>query len=368
MSSIGIEQVREIAGIINARLSEFGEGALEPLTAGHARIAFDEIEHWMATHACPVGNYLNEDGPAQVAAANERAYLDGYEAGRAAMAIWFYEQPDADAETPQDGNAAEPDPPHGFYPGAPAPANAAFYQELSDRQRERESESDRVDAAIGISDDDWCDLPATEGASSTQFWRNLDDAFSADETPPKSDENLTGAPPLSAEFVQLREDNKRAVDELALKQSAVADLSPAHTIIAPLVPRRPPDPDVARAAIANALANGSGGQLTALTARKPRTLAEADNAAPKGSPPMSKRGTILPTLTEMITELKRQSMASVMPSQSMFNYARPALWADAIDQTQRLKKSWKELAELAGLKQRKPGPQPRPVGSRQAAK
>lgn len=47
----------------------------------------------------------------------------------------------------------------------------------------------------------------------------------------------------------------------------------------------------------------------------------------------------------------------VMPSLSQFNDAKPANWADAGAQMQRLGLAWTDLAEQAGLKPRKRGSQ-----------
>lgn len=65
----------------------------------------------------------------------------------------------------------------------------------------------------------------------------------------------------------------------------------------------------------------------------------------------------LPTLEEVVREIQRISMGGVMPTQAQFDQARPSHWATAWAQIQRLKMSWTQLAEEAGLKPRKPGQQ-----------
>jgi hypothetical protein len=107
---------------------------------------------------------------------------------------------------------------------------------------------------------------------------------------------------------------------------------------------RPPDPDVARENVAQALANGSGGQLASLVGRRSRTLEEVDKG--RSTP----RGAYIPSERELIAELQRQAMAGVMPSAEAFDDNRPAGWSKAHAQMARLDRRWSELAEMAGLR------------------
>lgn len=104
----------------------------------------------------------------------------------------------------------------------------------------------------------------------------------------------------------------------------------------------------------------TGTQMSHLAARE---------TAPKGHPvgntvPIEQNGSAnvagkqkyMPTEAEMIAELHRQSMGGVMPTMAQFDEARPATWSSAAAHLLRLKLSWPQLAELAQLRPRKPGP------------
>ena len=89
--------------------------------------------------------------------------------------------------------------------------------------------------------------------------------------------------------------------------------------------------------------------------RLPRTLAEVDAQATAHPKPEkvnsrpNRHGNYLPTLDEMVAEVKRQAMGGTMPTMSAFNDARPGNWASAGAQVQRLGVSWDELRQLAEL-------------------
>lgn len=57
----------------------------------------------------------------------------------------------------------------------------------------------------------------------------------------------------------------------------------------------------------------------------------------------------MPTLGEIIAELKRQAMGGRMPKASTYDRCRPALWPTASAITVRLDMSWRDLAEEAEL-------------------
>lgn len=66
----------------------------------------------------------------------------------------------------------------------------------------------------------------------------------------------------------------------------------------------------------------------------------------------------LPTLEELIAEVRRQAMGGVMPSISQFDQARPTTWATAGAHIHRLNLSgWAGLAGLAGLQPKRSGPE-----------
>lgn len=128
-------QLQEFTALANARIAEWGD-RIEPVTAGHVRLIL-----------CLLAEQPTAD-------ANERAYLDGYEAGRAAMAKWFHEQP---APEPEPNEA------HGFYvagnstpPPEPEPLADGIADIMVGIMATVAPESDSTDAATGIADDDWC--------------------------------------------------------------------------------------------------------------------------------------------------------------------------------------------------------------------
>lgn len=107
--------------------------------------------------------------------------------------------------------------------------------------------------------------------------------------------------------------------EPQLSASAVAVLGPEHTNVTPL-------------------RNGNG---THKQAREDRVRAEL------GEPP--KRYDEMPTKEELLREIKRISMAGMMPTMAAFDAARPAVWATAQSHLLRLGVNWTELADEADL-------------------
>ncbi|MCC6457842.1 MAG: hypothetical protein IT328_22995 [Caldilineaceae bacterium] len=57
----------------------------------------------------------------------------------------------------------------------------------------------------------------------------------------------------------------------------------------------------------------------------------------------------LPTLDELVAEVKRQAMGGVMPTMAAFDMARPATWATAQAHLVRLNLTWSDLAKEADL-------------------
>jgi len=69
-------------------------------------------------------------------------------------------------------------------------------------------------------------------------------------------------------------------------------------------------------------------------------------------------GNVLPTLDDIIAELRRLSSGTgVMPTIATFDAARPGNWATAGAHMQRLNMSWIDLANEAELRPRQPGRQ-----------
>jgi hypothetical protein len=66
--------------------------------------------------------------------------------------------------------------------------------------------------------------------------------------------------------------------------------------------------------------------------------------------------THMPTLAELVKEVRRQSMGGTMPTQAQFNMAKPTTWATSQAHTKRLEITWGQLAEEAGLKLKRETP------------
>jgi len=377
MSTLTNEQLDLLTERANSRLGEFGNLlALPKLAPGVVRIVHDVIDEWW--------NELDVDPPAPKSDdAGELltiAYGVGYERGKAAA------------------NPPEPDTSRLVTNSAPAPS----------------LESSAEFAAH------WPELPDLEGV----------DRF--------AEHPVTGM-------------------EKAVSEQAAAVLGPEHTVVAPLksngnghaasdtpepsrkttkpapthpwvkastldgrTPPRLPNPDVAREQLAEAVANGSGGEAAlaigrpvsqadkqrVLRAEREKELEEIIAAlremAVDGEMPsittynlekpshlpawsninyrhaittwgtLAERaglhynpqrkgtgkavGVFTPDLAQLVKELQRQAMANTMPTQAAFDAAKPANWATAVAHCKRLNMNWNELAAEAGLK-----PNPRGV-------
>lgn len=103
--------------------------------------------------------------------------------------------------------------------------------------------------------------------------------------------------------------------------AAVATLGPEHTVVTPLVPRRP------------------------------RTLAEVDGIEDDETDSRPTRAK-LPVVTreQLIAELKRQAMAGAMPTRPAFDLAKPAVWPMSQMLLKRFDTTWANLADEAGLR------------------
>ena len=106
----------------------------------------------------------------------------------------------------------------------------------------------------------------------------------------------------------------------AVSAQAVATLGPEHTVVTPLK-------------------NGNGEHKLTREERIKQELGED----------VSARDRKLPTKAELIAEIKRISMAGMMPTMAAFDAARPAVWATAQAHCLRLKTNWTELAAEAEL-------------------
>lgn len=146
-----------------------------------------------------------------------------------------------------------------------------------------------------------------------------------------------------------------------LSAQAVAVLGPEHPVITPRVPHKPEKGD-ALDFDADDLDNDyldddeDGDELPAKRVRPngkriPRRRAMGYEQAQQVKPPS---GTHLPTLDQLIAEVKRQAMAGTMPTMAAFNMAKPATWSTAAAHLVRLGLTWSDLAEKASLVLKRP--------------
>lgn len=136
----------------------------------------------------------------------------------------------------------------------------------------------------------------------------------ADWDAPVSDEERDDTPPA----VQFAETWPMPAP---ISEHAAAALGPEHTVVTPIK-------------------NGNG---THKITREERIAQELGDDTPL---PANRH---LPNKPELLAEIKRISMAGMMPTQAAFDAARPAVWSTAQAHLTRLGISWSELADEAGL-------------------
>lgn len=307
MSNLTTEQLRKFTDEVNERFAEF-DGTLmgDPMTLGKARIAWD------------VFRQLDDETRFELRLAE---FQRGYESALANMRI---DREEREAERTfrlvldANGRKVERVPWEADKPGDVPYTNGDLTPSVpsvvTDVRGILADDPDALDPATLA--DAWPDMP------------NLTDGVDRFAEHP-----IAGEPPPIIEPIRIP------------SPKVAATLGPEHTVVTPLR-SKPPDPDIAREKVAHAIAQGSGALVEAI--RKPRTLAEVDEAEQaKG-----RGGNVLPTLEQILKELRRISMGGVMPSMSQFNDARPANWATAQAQTMRLDTSWGQLAKLAELRLR----------------
>lgn len=116
--------------------------------------------------------------------------------------------------------------------------------------------------------------------------------------------------------------NGRHADELELSTASVVTLGAAHT-------------------------GGNGHHHAALSPSAIATLGPEHTTV---TPLKGRGGNVLPSLPELVAEVRRLSMGGTMPTMAVFDEARPATWATAAAHLNRLGLTWETLAEAAGLK------------------
>lgn len=325
MSSLTKEQVVELTERINERLAEFGEDIFEIAAPGNVRLAYDVIEEWQTEQGVPAGT-------AQLTVRDEPAvsgYVAGYAQGwRDSFAEMMRQADEDDDSSGGDDDDTEPGPDFdgGFYMKTPAAHT------------------------VHVNGD-----PEMSEETAWAIGQVADAAFAqlTPPPPPKNVEKLTSPPELPLE--------SKAAQSAPVSEATAGMLLPEHPIGPPLVPRRGlPDPDLARANLATALA-GSG--MESLARHKPRTLAEVDaeirptkhrmsrpekRAANLNARAPSRKGAD-PTLNEVIVQLQRMAMGGKMPSMKTWDESKPATWPVATTLLSRLDLTWTELAKEAEL-------------------
>lgn len=339
--SVTTDQLKSLADLLNERRAEWNFD-LNPLSLGEVRSIYEAYGVWWQALA------------KQKAREDWDAHQEGYESG------WYDAEEAARDKAAELALAGRPqtyggDVIHGETIVIPHPDGGGI---------EVPAEYMASDAFI-----DSVDYPDRDGKPSIydSYWHGYDEDDPAEAAGPDD-----GDPDLKDGFGAPMTGERGPTDEgMGLARAVAATLGPEHTLNTPLKPigrDRLPDPDVARSRLAGALANGSRGQLEALTSRAQRaparSLAEADGIDDDIERAKGKRvGAPIPTLEEICAELVRQSVGTgVMPSVNTFDTSRPATWLKAWGLVRRLDMSWNELADVAGLKPRPHGrPQPQPA-------
>lgn len=352
MNTVTDERLQDLVRLVNNRLREFGPDVFPVLSWGVVRLMLGAVREWD-----------DEDSSAERAAIereqwqtdiHDTVFTEGWQAGRESirreMAIRAaLPQPDSTPngfglECDENGIVRERAPWQTDPTPTPLAAEPAAEPDMTadDVEAARMAAQRRLNGWDGVGDD------VSELADA---WPTMPD--------------LTGGIDRFAEYPVAGElDDEDAFDEAISKLGPPVRITPIAP--KPIGPTRAdseldrvrdhgkpalPEPDVAREQLATALAeaNGDGGNIVSLINRKPRTLAEVDRGKPKGRP-KGRRGNVLPTVDELVAEVKRQAMGGVMPTLAQFNQSKPGNWATATAHLQRLGISWDQLRRRAGLK------------------
>lgn len=350
MSNVTDERLQDLVCLVNNRLREFGPDTFPLLSWGVVRLMLGAVREWdeaqdvQVVHG-PTGAAIASEGIVRLGGDGYGSFLNDGE--RIKFRI-----------TPSDDEANADRYYRGFNDGVEF-VQSGEWQAARDRAGELAMTTP--------------ELPDTypDGAPRARL-----DADDLDRQWERDCEEEAIA--LEAQAIEEDRLYKEAVEELVGSETVAEflgndqpkDAAGMPAPFKPVGPGRVPDPDVARENVAMMLANGSGGALVQAIA-KPRTLEEVDAdrkrdykreyelRAKRKSPSkhdrsshqaVGRNGNVLPTLDEVIAEIKRQAMAGVAPSMSQFNDARPANWATVNSQMQRFDMTWHQLIERAGLK------------------
>jgi hypothetical protein len=120
--------------------------------------------------------------------------------------------------------------------------------------------------------------------------------------------------------------------------------------VTPIDPEPEPEAEPVAVLPAPQPVNGNGYHLSAQA--KATLGPEHTVVTPLAERKTGRNGNVLPSLAEIIAEVRHQSMGGMMPSMAVFDEARPANWATASAHLVRLGLTWEGLANEAGLKMR----------------
>lgn len=126
-----------------------------------------------------------------------------------------------------------------------------------------------------------------------------------------------------------------AVDEWDVDEADdTASAGPARTSLDALLSTLSPDHEVRRR------------QINAASQKRRRDKWKREVAAPPEKPQ--------PTFRQFVAEVCRISMGGVMPTMERYNFCKPVTWPTAQEMCESFGVTWSEVAEYAGLKERKP--------------
>ena len=311
MSSLSADQVKDLTQRINERFAEFdveGSRVFEWVTPGVVRLVFDVVEEWQGED-----EDCTEDAQvANVTAIHDKAFTEGWKAGRISMRaeLGLLEKAGGWVEPQDQGQRL-----------VPSPSIIINQGQLRADIRDHTAYP-RLD-----------DHP------------NGADVFAGVHP-------VTGGPDQSLSVVAVADDPLRYVgsnghhaDELELSTATVVTLGAAHTGGNGIRHHAEPSP----AAVATLGPEHT--VVTPIVPRRPRTLAEVDGIEDDETDSRPTRAK-LPVVTreQLIAELKRQAMAGAMPTRPAFDLAKPAVWPMSQMLLKRLDTTWANLADEAGLR------------------
>ena len=298
MSSLTVEQVRELTERINERLAEFdveGSRVFEWVTPGVTRLVFGVVEEWQAHQA----------------ATKHLAYESVIDEGK---------------PVDRDDGFAEFE---AFWPAMPDLQGGFDALLASPRRKETEQGSEQTSKGADL----FAEHPV------------------AGLPEPITQEVITHPePPLIAPLPELMPiapppTNGHHADELELSTATVVTVGAAHTGGNGIRHHAEPSPAT------TATLGPEHTVVTPLIPRRPRTLAEVDGIDDDETNSRPTRAK-LPVVTreQLIAELKRQAMAGAMPTRPAFDLAKPAVWPMSQMLLKRFDTTWANLADEAGLR------------------